>query len=99
MDDPESVELISQEMHNRAGESQRPTMLGWTAELNLLATIVDVLSEMHATLIQINSEGNKRPTVVHIERPVTAIERVESKLAIVEHRRRVKAWTRRGDDA
>lgn len=96
MNDPESVELISQEMR-KSSETQRPTMLGWTAELNLLATVVDVLSEMHATLIQINSEGNKRPNVVHIERPVTALERVESKLAIIEHRRRVKAWTKKGE--
>lgn len=97
MNDSESVELISQNMKTDEGKSERPSSLGWTAELNLLATVVDVLSEMHATLIQINSEGNKRPTVAHIPRPASPVEKVEAKLAIIEHKRRVKAWTGKGE--
>jgi hypothetical protein len=89
MSDPESAAMISKELVDKPS---KPTTLGWTAELNLLATIVDVLSEVHATLIQINSEGHKRPTVAHVPRPVSVIDRIESKLAIAEHKKRVQAW-------
>lgn len=96
MDDPESVELIAQQMKDHPDEGHKVGMLGWTAELNLLATIVDVLSEVHATLIQINSEGHKRPPVAHLPRPVSAVAKVEAKQALTEHKQRVKAWTGRG---
>ena len=96
MSDPESVELISKQLAN--GDKGRPkqTMLGWSFEVSLLATIIDVLSEMHATLAQAHSKDGKRPHVEHIERPTSLADKAEAQLAIIEHRRRVKAWTRQG---
>lgn len=94
MDDPESIDMMAQQMTaDKKKKSVRQTMLGWTTEVSLLATIVDVLSEMHATLIQVNSKDSRRPSVTHVNRPSSALDRIEAKLAISEHKRRVKAWT------
>lgn len=83
MDDTESIELLAKQ--DPTDNPTRITALGWTAERELLATIIDVLSEMHATLIQVNSEGAKRPSVDHVRRPVNVMERIERKQALADH--------------
>lgn len=77
---------------NDDSEQRILSMAGWTPERELLATIVDVLTELHATLIQANSEKGKRPPVQHLPRPWTVIEKVETKKAVAEHRERVKLF-------
>ena len=93
MDDPESIEMMAQQVAADKKKTVRQTMLGWTTEVSLLATIIDVLSEMHATLIQVNSKDSRRPSVSHVRRPASALDRIEAKQALSEHRQRVRAWT------
>lgn len=67
--------------------------LGWTAERHLLATIVDTLGVIHATLVQVHSKEGKRPPVEPLRRPITIIDRIEAKQALAEHRERVRKMT------
>jgi hypothetical protein len=94
MNDEESIELL----RRQASEVKKPelSILGWTPERDLLATAVDVLNEMHATLIQINSKDAKRPPVVHMRRPVTALDRIEAKQIAEDHKERVRKFLPRG---
>lgn len=92
MDDPESV----QEILDRPGsKSKGIPLVGWASEHDLLTTIIDVLNNVHATLIQVNDEKGRRPEVSPMPRPITAVTRVEAKQAIDEHRRRVAMMTPR----
>ena len=90
MEDDESIKLLQK--HTGKTIHTRPSILGWTSERDLLATIVDAISEMHATLIQANSKDAKRPPVVYIKRPVSAMDKVEARLATEEHQDRVKKF-------
>lgn len=94
MNDEESIELLRRQV----SEVKKPelSILGWTPERDLLANAVDVLNEMHATLIQINSKDAKRPPVVHIRRPVTALDRIEAKQIAEDHKERVRKFLPRG---
>lgn len=65
------------------------TLAGWTYERELLTTIVDVLNQLHATLIQVNSEKGDRPPVDALPRPKTALDRIQAQRAVREHRARV----------
>lgn len=64
-------------------------MQGWTYERELLTTIVDALGQLHATLIQVNSDNGRRPDIPMLGRPKTAIDRVEKRRAWTEHKKRV----------
>ncbi len=77
------------EMVDGDDDEPKMSMVGWTAERELLATIVDVLTEFHATFIQANSEKNQRPPTERMPRPYTALKKVETKKAYQEHRERV----------
>lgn len=89
--DEESVaELLSTEDNDKKVEM---SLAGWTTDHDLLSTIIDVLNHMHATLVQVNTENGKRPDVRPMQRPGTAIERVEARQALEEHRKRVAQWT------
>lgn len=88
MDDEESVESILA----RGGERASFGMQGWTYERELLTTVVDVLGQIHATLVQVNSENGRRPVVEPLKRPRTALDRVEAKRAVAEHEQRVRQW-------
>lgn len=84
VDDKESIELLAKQ-----APLEKPTKItafGWTAERELLATIVDVLSEMHATLIQVNSEKGRRPAVEHVKRPTNVLDVIEHKQIMETHR-------------
>lgn len=67
-------------------------MVDWTPERDLLTTIVDVLNQLHATLIAVNSEGGKRPDFKAMPRPYTAIGQVERDIAYEEHLERVRQF-------
>jgi vacuolar-type H+-ATPase subunit I/STV1 len=86
--DEETAELL----WDRAATDQPTTMdtVGWTPERELLTTIVDVLSEMHATLIQVNTKDGKRPPVERMSRPTSIFEKIEHKQAVEAHRERVR---------
>jgi hypothetical protein len=88
MNDEESIELLKQQ--TPADKPSDMDILGWTAERELLTTIVDVLAQIHATLIQVHSEGHKRPPVEPMRRPVTVLDKVEAKRAIEDHRELVR---------
>ncbi len=74
----------------------KPSLLGWTAERDMLATIIDVLSEMHATLIQVNSKDAKRPSVVHMKRPESVLDKIELIQAREAHEERVRKFLPKG---
>jgi hypothetical protein len=85
MDDGDSVA----EMLRRSGTQTTFGFLGWTYERELLTLIVDVLNQMHATMVQVNSADGKRPSVEMLRRPVTALNKVEAQQGILEHQERV----------
>jgi len=76
----------------------RLSMAGWTPERDLLTTIAEILNEMHATLIQANSEKGKRPATERMPRPWTAFEKVAAKQAYDEHKQRVRLFLARSRD-
>lgn len=86
--DPESVEEILNRQRENGSKPSIP-LAGWTTEHDLLTTIIDVLNNLHATLIQVNDERGRRPDVTPLPRPSTALEKVEAKQAIEVHRRLV----------
>lgn len=47
--------------------------------MSLLASVVDAVSHLTSVLIAVNSEGGKLPEAPHVPRPVTALERAESR--------------------
>lgn len=89
LEDDDSVEQLL--ARTRDGDESKSTfgMQGWTYERELLTTIVDALGQLHATLIQVNSENGRRPDIPMLGRPRTAIDRVEKRQAWREHKRRV----------
>lgn len=64
-------------------------LVGWTTDHDLLTTIIDVLNNLHATLIQVNDGKGRRPDVAPLPRPATALAKVEAKQLIENHRRLV----------
>lgn len=85
MEDGDSVA----EMLRRSGTQTTFGLLGWTYERELLTLIVDVLNQMHATMVQVNSADGKRPAVEMLRRPVTALNKVEAQQEILDHQERV----------
>jgi hypothetical protein len=85
MDDPESVDSILRSESDDEKKKGIP-LAGWKTEHDLLSAIVDVLNNLHATLIQVNDEKGRRPEVHPMPRPTTALGRVEAKQAIEDHR-------------
>lgn len=80
------------ELLDSGGAGKGFGMQGWTYERELLTTVVDVLGQIHATLIQVNSENARRPVVEPMRRPKTALDRVEAKRSVAEHEERVRQW-------
>lgn len=70
--------------------------LGWTYERELLTLIVDILNQMHATLVQVNSDNGKRPPVEPMRRPVTVLDKVEAQQGLLAHQERVRKFLPRG---
>jgi hypothetical protein len=87
MNDTDSVEILQK--RKKPAEETQLTTLGWTAERDLLTSIVEVLAHIHATLIQVHSKEGKRPDVEPLRRPHTIVDRVEARQAWEEHRERV----------
>lgn len=93
MGDDESVI----EMLNRSVEASTAFgTLDWTHERELLTLIVDVLNQLHATIIQVNSEKGKRPAIDPMPRPVTVLNKIETQQNIAAHQERVKKFLPRG---
>lgn len=93
MGDDESVI----EMLNRSVETSTAFgTLDWTHERELLTLIVDVLNQLHATIIQANSEKGKRPAIDPMPRPVTVLNKIETQQSIAAHQERVKKFLPRG---
>lgn len=90
--DEESVEQI---LSRKDADETKPSipLAGWTTDHDLLSTVVDVLNNLHATLIQVNSEKGQRPDVKPMRRPETAIDRVATRRDIEEHLDRVRKFT------
>lgn len=80
MNDPEAVE----ELVKKSGKKEM-SLAGWKTEHDLLTTIIDVLNNLHASLIQVNDEKGRRPEVAPMPRPATALTKVESKHAMQQH--------------
>lgn len=88
MDDEESVAgLLDQEADREPGAFG---LRDWTHERELLTAIVDQLGALHATLIQVNSDGGKRPEWEPMRRPKTALDRMEARRAKEAHEQRVR---------
>jgi hypothetical protein len=50
------------------------SLVGWTAERELLTGLLDAVQQMHATLIAANSERGRRPEVPKPHRPRTLVD-------------------------
>jgi hypothetical protein len=85
MDDDESVEQLLDRPASRAFG-----LAGWTFERELLTAMVDALNQVHATLIQINSQNGQRPAVDPLPRPVTALHRQQARQRFSAHQSRVR---------
>jgi hypothetical protein len=94
MDDPESVDSILRSESDDEKKKGIP-LAGWKIEHDLLSAIVDVLNNLHATLIQVNDEKGRRPDVQPMPRPTTAVEKVAARQAIEAHHERVAKLIRR----
>lgn len=86
MDDEESVASLLDQEEQAATFGLRD----WTYERELLTAVIDALNGIHATLIQVNSEGGKRPEVDPMRRPTTALDRLEARRAKEQHEQRVR---------
>lgn len=85
MDDDDAVkQLLSRERPAGFG------LVGWTFERELLTAAVDALNQLHATLIQVNSDDGKRPKVESLPRPTTALDRMARDEELTAHRNRVR---------
>lgn len=85
------------EMLNRpVSESASFGTLDWTHERELLTLIVDVLNQLHATIIQVNSDKGKRPAIDPMPRPVTVLNKVETQQNMAAHQERVRKFLPRG---
>lgn len=86
------------ELLKRSGADNIATfgMLDWTHDRELLTLIVDVLNQMHATLVQVNSSDGKRPAVEPMRRPVTVLDKIEAQQNIEDHRERVAKFLPKG---
>lgn len=93
MQDEDAVNEMLRRQHRDDDKSVELGFLGWTPERDLLTTICDVLQQIHATLVQVNSENGQRPDVKPMVRPRGVIEKVEAKQALIDHRERVKLLT------
>lgn len=80
---------MEQLLERRGEEKPGIPLVGWTTTHELLATVVDVLNHLLATLVQVHDEQGRRPDVSPMARPVTALDRVEARQARDAHRRRV----------
>lgn len=89
-------ESVAEMMQRMSGKDTSIPLVGWTTDHDLLSTIIDALNQLHATLVQVNTESGKRPDVAFTKRPDTAIARVEARRSIEAHRARVKMMTGRG---
>lgn len=87
-DEDAAAELLA-----RVGEGDRRFgALGWTPERELLTTICDLLAQLHATLIQVNTTNGRRPDVTPLRRPSTALDRIQAKADREAHRERVRLF-------
>lgn len=86
------------EMLRRSGgkDSRSFGLVGWTYERELLTLIVDVLNQMHATIVQANSTDGKRPAVEMLKRPITALNKIEARQTARDHQERVAKFLPRG---
>lgn len=81
MQDPEAVENLMR----KSGKDKGLSLVDWRTEHDLLTTIIDLLNNLHATLIQVNDEKGRRPDVQPMPRPHTALNKVEAKQAVQSH--------------
>ncbi len=83
-------ENASKRLVNKKDTPKSFGMLDWTYERELLTTVCDLLQQLHASFIQANSDGGKRPKVEPMPRPKTALDRLEARQVVEEHRSLVR---------
>lgn len=79
MTDEDSVAELLKRQDIDGDDAPPMSFVDWTPERDLLTTIADILNQLHATLVAVNSEKGKRPDIDPLPRPTSVVEKVEHK--------------------
>lgn len=79
MADEDSVAELLKRQSTDGDDAPPMSFVDWTPERDLLTTIADILNQLHATLVAVNSKKGDRPNIEPLPRPISVVEKVERK--------------------
>lgn len=82
LDDPEVAEMLA-DGRDEDGPPPAPPLHEWTAEVSMLAKVVDQLQAVRIAIIA--NGGAKPPTFIPERRPITEVERVAVRRELRRH--------------